>query len=47
MTTRRWLAQLLANVNGGQMHPSQRVPTGLSGAPLSAMDQLLPGQQNM
>ncbi|KAI5068221.1 hypothetical protein GOP47_0016566 [Adiantum capillus-veneris] len=46
VTTRRWLAQLLINVNGGQMHPSQRVPGGLP-TPLSSMEQILPGQQNM
>lgn len=40
MTTRRWLAQLMINVQG-PMHPSQRVPSGIQNVPL---EQLLSGQ---
>ncbi|XP_002993082.2 CCR4-NOT transcription complex subunit 9 isoform X2 [Selaginella moellendorffii] len=40
--TRRWLTQLLINVGVAPLHP-QRVPGGIPGAPLSAMEQLLTG----
>ncbi|CAM6032963.1 unnamed protein product [Sphagnum compactum] len=43
-TTRRWLAQLMMNVRGGQMHPPQHMAVGIQGGPLSSMDQLLSGQ---